>query len=97
MLHRPHVTYAELTRPLKWSRFKKTAILLQISLVTVSMYMGSSIYGPGITDLSVKFGISQVAASLGITMFVLGYAVGPVSPCRDASVARVLIALSVRR
>ena len=43
------------------------------------MYMGSSIYGPGVGDLSEKFGISQVAASLGITVFVMGYAVGPVS------------------
>lgn len=58
---------------------KKVAILGQIMLVTVAMYMGSSIYGPGIEDVSQKFGISQVAASLGITMFVMGYAVGPVS------------------
>ncbi|KAI0341879.1 MFS general substrate transporter [Trametopsis cervina] len=63
--------------PLNWSSWKKACVLAQVSLHTLSIYIGASIYGPGIGDLSEKFGISEVAGSLGITMFVLGYATGP--------------------
>ena len=41
--------------------------------------MGGAIFGPGAADLAQKFGVSEVAATVGITTFVLGYAFGPVS------------------
>ncbi|KAI0768444.1 MFS general substrate transporter [Irpex lacteus] len=39
--------------------------------------MGGAIYGAGTADLAQKFGVSEVAATVGITTFVLGYAFGP--------------------
>ena len=48
-----------------------------ICLLTFSIYIGSAIFAPGIEDLSQHFGVSNVAASLGITMFVMGYGIGP--------------------
>jgi DHA1 family multidrug resistance protein-like MFS transporter len=39
--------------------------------------MGSAIYSPGTQDVAERFGISPVAATLGLTMFVLGYGIGP--------------------
>lgn len=41
------------------------------------MYIGSAIYSAGITDIVKVFGVSQVKATLGLTLFVLGYALGP--------------------
>lgn len=62
---------------LQWSRSKRTFVTFEICLLTFSIYVGSSIFAPGIADISEKFGISPVAGSLGVTMFVLGYGIGP--------------------
>lgn len=48
-----------------------------ICLLTFSIYIGSAIYSPGYPSITREFGISQVAASLGLSLFVMGYAVGP--------------------
>ncbi|KAI0699229.1 MFS general substrate transporter [Cytidiella melzeri] len=63
--------------PLNWSYWKKISLLAQISLLTVAVYIGASIYGPGVADLSEKFGVSATAGTLGLTLFVIGYSVGP--------------------
>lgn len=41
------------------------------------MYIGSAIYTAGIKDVQQVFGVSQVAATLGLTLFVAGYGIGP--------------------
>lgn len=41
------------------------------------MYIGSAIYTAGIQDVEKSFGVSQVAATLGLTLFVSGYGLGP--------------------
>lgn len=48
-----------------------------ICLLTFSVYIGSAIYTAGIQDVQRVFGVSQVAATLGLTLFVAGYALGP--------------------
>lgn len=63
--------------PGNWSLAKRVFVTFQIGWLTFAIYIGSALYAPGIQDISQKFGISTVAASLGITMFVLGYATGP--------------------
>ena len=64
----------------KYSRstFKKFFVTFEITLLTFSVYIGSAIYSAGIIDVVQVFGVSQVAATLGLTLFVLGYALGPV-------------------
>ena len=34
-------------------------------------------YAPGISDMSEKFNISAVASSVGLTLFIVGYGIGP--------------------
>ncbi|EXJ68716.1 uncharacterized protein A1O5_08510 [Cladophialophora psammophila CBS 110553] len=63
--------------PRNWSRIKKIWVTFEICLLTFSVYIGSSIYTAGILDVSEVFGVSRVAATLGLTLFVLGYGVGP--------------------
>ncbi|TFK54035.1 MFS transporter [Heliocybe sulcata] len=60
-----------------WSSAKKAFVTSQLCLLTFSVYIGSSIYSAGSEDLATEFGISQIAATLGLTTFVLGYGVGP--------------------
>ncbi|KAJ3528910.1 hypothetical protein NM688_g7929 [Phlebia brevispora] len=63
--------------PLNWSLFKRCFVTFDICVITFAIYIGSALFAPGIPDMAEKFGISQVAATLGLTMFVIGYGVGP--------------------
>ncbi|QIX02203.1 hypothetical protein AMS68_007720 [Peltaster fructicola] len=63
--------------PMNWSHAKKYFVTFQICLLTVSVYIGSSIYTAGLMDVTEIFGVSQVAATLGLCLFVAGYGLGP--------------------
>ncbi|KAK3069760.1 GTPase-activating protein [Teratosphaeriaceae sp. CCFEE 6253] len=63
--------------PLNWSSAKKTFVVFQICLLTTSIYLGSSIYTPAIPSVSESFGVSIVSSTLGLTLFVVGYGLGP--------------------
>lgn len=63
--------------PRNWSSPKKFFVTFQICLLTTSVYIGSAIYTAGVLDIQQKFHVSEVAALLGLTLFVLGYALGP--------------------
>ena len=63
--------------PQNWGTFKKVWVTFEICLLTFSVYIGSAIYSAGILDVSETFGVSRVAATLGLTLFVLGYGIGP--------------------
>lgn len=63
--------------PRNWSLFKKTFVTFEICLLTTSIYIGSSIYSSGEESVSETFGVSEVAATLGLTLFVAGYGLGP--------------------
>ncbi|KAI0044857.1 MFS general substrate transporter [Auriscalpium vulgare] len=62
--------------PQNWPRWKKIWVMSQLSLWTFTMYIGSSIYTAGIASVSEDFHVSTVAATLGLTLFVLGYGFG---------------------
>lgn len=47
-----------------------------IMLMTSSVYMGSSIWTPGIQDGMQYFGLGQVTVTLGLSLFVAGYGIG---------------------
>jgi len=63
--------------PQNWTFGKKAIVLLQILLYTVSVYMGSAIYSPSIPGVIAQFGINLQTASLGLSMYVLAYGIGP--------------------
>lgn len=59
------------------SMFKKSWTTFCIMLITISVYMGSSIVSPAVQEISGVFGIGQVTATLTLSLFVVGYGVGP--------------------
>ncbi|RAH55936.1 MFS general substrate transporter [Aspergillus piperis CBS 112811] len=63
--------------PQNWSLSRKVFVSLQIWVLTFAIYIGSAIYTPGIPGVSEQFHVSTVAATLGLTLFVLGYGIGP--------------------
>lgn len=62
--------------PQNWSTPKKFFVTFEICLLTTGVYIGSAIYSPGIMQIETIFHTSQAAATLGLTMFVLGYGIG---------------------
>ncbi|KAH9831156.1 MFS general substrate transporter [Rhodofomes roseus] len=63
--------------PMNWSFAKRCFVTFDICLITFAIYIGSAIYSPATDLIAQQFGISDVAATLGLTLFVLGYGVGP--------------------
>lgn len=63
--------------PQNWSLLKKCWVTGLLCLLTFSIYIGSAIYSPGYQSLNQDFGVSSVVATLGLTLFVIGYGVGP--------------------
>lgn len=49
----------------------------EICLLTFSVYIGPAIYLAGILDVVQVFGVSRVAATLALTLFVAGHGLGP--------------------
>ena len=64
--------------PYNWPLYLKCIMAFQIAFLTVSVYMGSAIYTPGIEDIMQKFNINLTLATLPLTMFVIGYGIGPI-------------------
>ncbi|MCJ1396384.1 hypothetical protein MMC18_009274 [Xylographa bjoerkii] len=63
--------------PMNWSLLKKVVVTFEICLLTFSVYIGSAIYTAGIEGVVAYFDVSQVKATLGLTLFVAGYGLGP--------------------
>lgn len=56
---------------------KKLFVTFEICLLTFSVYIGSAIFTPGVPEVMQEFHISVVATTLGLTLFVAGYGLGP--------------------
>lgn len=63
--------------PQNWALWKKIFVTFEICLLTFSVYIGSAIFTPGIPTVMEEFQIAQVPATLGLTIFVAGYGLGP--------------------
>ena len=48
---------------MNWSLFKKVFVTFEICLLTLSIYIGSAIYTPGIMGVMEQFSVSQVKVS----------------------------------
>ncbi|RDW76310.1 MFS transporter [Aspergillus mulundensis] len=65
--------------PQNWGFGKKLLASSLVWLLTFAVYIGSAIYSPGIPGVATEFGVSTVASTLGLTLFVLGYGIGVLS------------------
>ncbi|EXJ66397.1 uncharacterized protein A1O5_10549 [Cladophialophora psammophila CBS 110553] len=63
--------------PQNWTKAKKLFVLVQICLYTFAMYGGSSIYVVSEGGVMQRFGVSEAAAAMGLSIYVIGYGVGP--------------------
>jgi len=65
------------SNPQNWSFGKKAIVLFLILMYTMGVYMGSAIYSPSIPGVMERFGVEIGAASLGLSMYVFAYGLGP--------------------
>ncbi|OAA80876.1 Major facilitator superfamily transporter [Akanthomyces lecanii RCEF 1005] len=63
--------------PHNWSNSKRNAIALVICLYTFVVYTTSAIYTASTEGVMEEFSVSTLKASLGLSLYVLGYGVGP--------------------
>lgn len=71
--------------PMEWSQVKKWFITMTVAMATLAVSFVSSAYSGGVQQIIDEFGCSQEVATLGISLFVLGFAVGPLiwAPCSE--------------
>ncbi|KAG6861731.1 hypothetical protein C0995_012735 [Termitomyces sp. Mi166 len=75
--------------PYNWSKAKKWAITMQLALSTWTVSFGSSSYSGGIQGIMRDLDTSQDVAILGISLYVLGFALGPLvfAPMGEATLS----------
>ncbi|EGV66782.1 hypothetical protein CANTEDRAFT_112221 [Yamadazyma tenuis ATCC 10573] len=74
--------------PKNWPLWQKIIFMFEISFLTVSVYMASAIYTPGVDYIIEDLGVSKIKATLPLTMFVVGYGIGPMifSPASENAI-----------
>ncbi|KAK4499012.1 hypothetical protein PRZ48_009524 [Zasmidium cellare] len=60
-----------------WSSNWKLFVTFQICFMNMAFYMTSSIYTPGEESIMEEFGVGSEVATLGLSLFTLGYGTGP--------------------
>ncbi|KAM0723235.1 hypothetical protein Q7P37_001435 [Cladosporium fusiforme] len=63
--------------PMLYSELKKWSITALVAIATLAVAFVSSAYSGGAKQVIVEFGCSQEVFTLGISLFVLGFAIGP--------------------
>jgi DHA1 family multidrug resistance protein-like MFS transporter len=63
--------------PHNWSNRKRLFLTLIICFYTFVVYTTSAIYTSSVPQIQERFGVDNVLATLGLSLYVLGYGVGP--------------------
>ncbi|KAJ5666789.1 hypothetical protein N7462_011198 [Penicillium macrosclerotiorum] len=63
--------------PMNFGFFKKWAITILVSFVTLAVALVSSAFSGGLGQVVAHFGVAEEIAILGVSLFVLGFAIGP--------------------
>ncbi|KAF5697665.1 putative mfs-multidrug-resistance transporter [Fusarium globosum] len=77
----PSITHGlkEEDRPVNWPSSKKWSIVVSTSLATFVVSFGSSVYSAAIPHIQTRFNVTPDTALLGITLYVVGFALGPMA------------------
>ncbi|PQE30651.1 putative mfs-multidrug-resistance transporter protein [Rutstroemia sp. NJR-2017a WRK4] len=63
--------------PMGWSMFKKWTITLLVAVATLAVSFVSSAYTGGVDKIMMEFNVGTEVVTLGVSLFVLGFAIGP--------------------
>lgn len=68
----------DLENPQNWPFFKKARITVALGIMTLAVTFASSVFSTATMVVAQEFNISDEVAILGTSLFVLGFAVGPI-------------------
>ncbi|KAJ6105624.1 hypothetical protein N7512_009141 [Penicillium capsulatum] len=63
--------------PHNWSNSKRALLTTLICLYTFVVYTTSAIYTSSVEGVMAEFGVTALVATLGLSLYVLGYGIGP--------------------
>ncbi|KAF2870002.1 MFS multidrug transporter-like protein [Massariosphaeria phaeospora] len=63
--------------PMQWGLTKKWAMCLSMAFATLTVSFCSSAFAGGVQQIISNFHVSQEVVTLGVSLFVLGFALGP--------------------
>lgn len=63
--------------PMLYSAWKKWSLVILVAIATLAVSFVSSAYSGGVQQILEQFGIVEEVAILGVSLFVLGFAIGP--------------------
>ncbi|CAG9954736.1 unnamed protein product [Clonostachys rosea f. rosea IK726] len=63
--------------PMQWSQFTKWFVTMAVAIATLAIALLSSAYTGGTVEIMKEFEVSSTVATLGVSLFVLGFAIGP--------------------
>ncbi|KAJ5569597.1 uncharacterized protein N7459_009027 [Penicillium hispanicum] len=63
--------------PMQFSTIKKWAITILVSFATLAVALVSSAFSGGMSQIVEAFGVAEEVVILGVSLFVLGFAIGP--------------------
>ncbi|THW73410.1 synaptic vesicle transporter [Aureobasidium pullulans] len=63
--------------PMTWPDWQKWCLVALVSIATLAVAFVSSAYTGGLSEVIVQFQTSQLIVTLGVSLFVLGFAIGP--------------------
>ncbi|CAN6637433.1 polyamine transporter 1 [Trichomonascus vanleenenianus] len=66
------------TNPLNWPIKRKIKGAAPLALTTMVIAWGSAAYAPAVPGIMEEFGVSRIVALLGLSLYILGFAAGPV-------------------
>lgn len=62
--------------PVNWSVTEKCVFVFLVSFLTLSVYIGSAVYTPGVEEIKAQYNVDQTVATLPLSLFVVGYGTG---------------------
>ena len=63
--------------PMLYSPWKKWSLVMLVAIATLAVSFVSSAYSGGVQQIILQFQVSEEVAILGVSLFVLGFAIGP--------------------
>jgi hypothetical protein len=63
--------------PMTWADWKKWCLVALVSIATLAVAFVSSAYTGGLREVIQQFHTSELIVTLGVSLFVLGFAIGP--------------------
>lgn len=63
--------------PRNWSTLAKLVVMTDVMLLNFSFYAASAIFTPSIPKIEETFGATDAEGTLGLSLFVIAYGIGP--------------------